>query len=130
MKKVIKTVALLFIMIVTITGCVTSKSEIEYKKIDMNETITMIETNKDLILLDVRTRNEYGEGHIPSAVNIPNETIGNDMSDILKDKNQTILIYCRSGNRSKQAAEKLINQGYTNVYDIGGINNWPKELEK
>lgn len=93
-------------------------------QISMDEAVEMMETKADYILLDVRTRDEYKEGHIPGAVCIPNETIGEDAIDELPDKDQIILVYCRSGNRSKQAAGKLAAQGYTNVYEFGGIIDW------
>ena len=79
------------------------------------------------IILDVRTAEEYSEKHIPGAINIPNETIGADDIPELPDKDQLILIYCRSGNRSKQAADKLVKLGYTNIVEFGGINDWTGE---
>ena len=79
------------------------------------------------IILDVRTAEEYSEKHIPGAINIPNETIGADDIPELPDKDQLILIYCRSGNRSKQAADKLVKLGYTNIMEFGGINDWTGE---
>ncbi len=82
-----------------------------------------------VVIVDVRTQSEYESGHIRGAILIPNETISEDrMPEELPDKNQTILVYCRSGNRSAQAARKLVSQGYINVYDFGGINTWPGEL--
>ena len=80
-------------------------------------------------ILDVRTAAEYNEGHIPGAINIPNEAIGTDAIPELPDKDQLILVYCRSGNRSKQASEKLVKLGYTNVVEFGGIIDWPGETE-
>ena len=82
---------------------------------------------EDFLLLDVRTQAEYEDGHIPGAICIPNETIGAGELPELPDKNQRILVYCRSGNRSKQAAEKLAKLGYTNVLEFGGINTWTGE---
>ena len=79
------------------------------------------------IVLDVRTPEEYAEAHIPGAINVPNETIGDDAIAELPDKAQLIMVYCRSGNRSKQAAQKLADQGYTNVVEFGGINDWTGE---
>ena len=79
------------------------------------------------IILDVRTAEEYSEKHIPGAINIPNKTIGADDIPELPDKDQLILIYCRSGNRSKQAADKLVKLGYTNIVEFGGINDWTGE---
>lgn len=79
------------------------------------------------MLQDVRTEEEYCENHIPDAINIPNETIGSGEIKELPDKDQLILVYCRSGNRSKQAAEKLTELGYTNIVEFGGINDWTGE---
>lgn len=98
---------------------------IEYKKITAEEAKSRIDSGDKVVILDVRTKAEYNSGHIPNAVLIPNETIADSMPELLPDLDAEILIYCRSGNRSAQAAKKLIAIGYTNVYDFGGINNWP-----
>lgn len=89
------------------------------------ETITIMEKETGYLIIDVRTLDEFKEKHIPNAINIPNESIGTEEIPELPDKNQLILIYCRSGNRSKQAAEKLVALGYTNIVEFGGINSWP-----
>ena len=81
----------------------------------------------DYIILDVRTPEEFAEKHIPNAINVPNETIGENEIPELPRKDQMILVYCRSGNRSKQASEKLVKLGYTNIYEFGGINDWTGE---
>lgn len=91
----------------------------------MDEAIIMMEEESNYIILDVRTPEEFSEKHIPGAINIPNETIGTEEVPELPDKDQLILIYCRSGNRSKQASEKLVRLGYTNIVEFGGINDWP-----
>ena len=78
-------------------------------------------------ILDVRTTEEFADKHIPDAINIPNETIGTEDIPELPDKDQLILVYCRSGNRSKQASDKLVGLGYTNIVEFGGINDWPGE---
>lgn len=85
--------------------------------------------DEDVIIVDVRTEDEYAEGHIPGAILIPNETIGDSMLEELPDKDAVILIYCRSGNRSAQAAKKLADMGYTSIFDFGGINDWPYAVE-
>ncbi len=90
----------------------------------------MMETESDYIILDVRRPDEFAAGHIPNAVNIPNESIGDAEIAELPDKDQLILVYCRSGNRSKQASEKLVKLGYTNIVEFGGINDWQGEIEK
>ena len=80
------------------------------------------------IIIDVRRQDEYDEGHIPGAVLIPNESISDKQPEELPDLNQIILVYCRSGRRSKEASQKLANIGYTNVYEFGGINTWTGEI--
>ena len=103
--------------------------EITYEKISMSEGLKRMESDKDFILLDVRRADEFAAGHIPGAVNLPNEQIGKAEISSLPDKNQTIYIYCRSGNRSKQAADKLLALGYTNLIEFGGILDYTGELE-
>lgn len=120
-KYILLTLAALFL-----TGCAGTE-ENSYTQISMDEAIQMMETEENYIILDVRTKEEFDEKHIPGAINIANEVIHQDQSEALPDKDQLILIYCRSGNRSKQAAEKLVQQGYNNIYEFGGINDWPGE---
>lgn len=95
---------------------------------NMTDIKTIMEENDDYIIVDVRTFEEYCEGHIPGAINIPNEDIVDTEPELLANKEQMILIYCRSGNRSKQAAEKLANMGYTNLIEFGGIIDWDGEI--
>ena len=97
----------------------------EYHKITAEEAKERMDSGDDIIILDVRTQDEYEESHIPGAILIPNETIGTEMPDQLPDAGQEILVYCRSGNRSAQAAKKLVEAGYTQIYDFGGIMDWP-----
>ena len=87
----------------------------------------MMEEESGYIILDVRTPEEISDKHIPGAINIPNETIGTTEIPELPKKDQLILVYCRSGNRSKQASKKLAALGYTNIVEFGGINDWPGE---
>ena len=126
MKKYIM-ILVSVIMIMGLTGC--EKKDMSYTQISMEEAVAMMATEENYIILDVRTTEEFAEKHIPNAINIPNETIGSEELAELPDKNQLILVYCRSGNRSKQASEKLAALGYTNIYEFGGINNWTGELE-
>ena len=105
-------------------------SDITYTQISMDEAVTMMEEETDYIILDVRRPDEFADKHIPNAINVPNETIGEEEIPELPDKDQMILVYCRSGNRSKQASKKLATLGYTNVYEFGGINDWPGETVK
>ena len=112
-----------------LSGCAAqAQKEQSYRQINMDEAIAMMEAESDYIILDVRTPEEFSEKHIPGAVNIANETIGSEEIPELPDKDQLILVYCRSGNRSKQASEKLVALGYTNIVEFGGINDWPGEV--
>jgi len=99
-----------------------------YKQISQEEAKQLMEQDGTQIILDVRTQEEYDSGHIPGAICIPNESIGTEQPEELPDLRQVILIYCRSGNRSKQAAQKLFDMGYTNVYEFGGIIDWTGEV--
>ena len=101
-----------------------------YKHVSMEEGLELMEADSDYILLDVRRDDEFEEGHIPGAINIPNESIGTEEIAELPDKNQTIYVYCRSGNRSKQASQKLVDLGYTDVIEFGGIIDYSGEIEK
>ena len=103
-----------------------------YKKISMDEAKKIFESGEDgsYTILDVRRSDEFASGHIPGAINVANESIGTEAPVELPDKNQLIYVYCRSGNRSKQAAEKLVAQGYTNIVEIGGIMEWKGKIEK
>ena len=101
-----------------------------YKQVSMEEGLELMEADSDYILLDVRRDDEVEEGHIPGAINIPNESIGTEEIAELPDKNQTIYVYCRSGNRSKQASQKLVDLGYTDVIEFGGIIDYSGEIEK
>ena len=101
-----------------------------YRQITQDEAKAIMAESSNYVLLDVRTQEEFDEGHIPGAVCVPNETIGAAEIPELPDRNQTILVYCRSGNRSKQAALKLTAMGYLNVLEFGGIQDWTGEIEK
>lgn len=100
-----------------------------YRQVSSKEAAAMMEEETDYIILDVRTPEEYEEKHITGAVNLPNETIGTEEIAQLPDKKQLILVYCRSGNRSKQASKKLADLGYTNIIEFGGIKDWTGETE-
>ena len=118
-------IALLFFFL---TGCaVSAEQKNSFRQVSMDEAISMMEKERNYIILDVRTPEEFSEKHIPNAINIPNETIGTEEIPDLPDKDQLILVYCRSGNRSKQASEKLVKLGYTNIVEFGGINDWTGE---
>ena len=101
-----------------------------YRQISMDEAVKMMRDEKDYIILDVRRPDEYAEGHIPGAINIPNEEIGTAEISELPRKSQLILVYCRSGRRSKEASEKLAKLGYISVVEFGGIQDYEGEIEK
>ena len=126
MKQYIK-MLLSVLAIFVLAGCSKETAENSYKQISMDEAVTMMAEETDYIILDVRTPEEFAEKHIPNAINVPNETIGENEIPGLPRKDQMILVYCRSGNRSKQASEKLVKLGYTNIYEFGGINDWTGE---
>ena len=108
-----------------LSGCGASRQpENTYRQITQEEAAKIMAEGEDYILLDVRTQAEFAQAHIPGAICVPNETIGEEDIPELPKKDQLILVYCRSGNRSKQAAGKLAKLGYTNVLEFGGINTW------
>lgn len=107
----------------------TSQSAASYQKITAEEAKERMDSRDDIVILDVRTPEEYEEKHIPNAILIPNEEIEEKPLADLPTLDQEILVYCRSGNRSAQAANKLATAGYTSVYDFGGINDWPYDTE-
>ena len=109
-------------MINTITN--SYGKELAYQIISQEKAKEMMEENNNYIILDVRTDWEYKMGHIAGAINIPNEEIGHQEIEELPDKNQPILVYCRSGHRSKQAPSKLAVLGYKNIYEFGGVITW------
>ena len=102
----------------------------KFSQITMDEAKEIFETPGDYIILDVRRADEYAGGHIPGTINVANESINDTCPEELPDMNQTIYVYCRSGNRSKQASEKLVSLGYTNIIEFGGILDWTGEIEK
>ena len=104
--------------------------QVEYISITMDKAREIFQTEGDYLILDVRRADEFAEGHIPGAINIANEDIKSSEPKELQDKEQTIYVYCRSGNRSKQAATKLAAMGYTNIVEFGGIIDWTGDIEK
>jgi rhodanese-related sulfurtransferase len=140
MKRIL---AILLIATMIITGCavqtqvttlqsttVESPEKAEYIKITAQEAKEIMDSEDNVAIVDVRTAQEYAEGHIPDAILIPGTQIRDLAPDLLPDLDQTILVYCRSGNRSETAARILIDMGYTNVLDFGGILDWPFEIVK
>ncbi len=137
MKK--KYVAITIILaLLLLGGCSSNKEQIadgdgmvnSYHQISQDEAKSMMESDDSLVIVDVRRQDEYDEGHIPGAICIPNESIEDERPAELPDLNQVILVYCRSGRRSKEASQKLFDMGYTNVYEFGGIIDWTGEVVK
>ncbi len=124
MKRII---LILLAALLCLTGC-SAEETMTYQSISQEEAAQKMLLDDGHIIVDVRRRDEYDAGHIPGAVLIPNESIGTEPPELLPDKDQIILIYCRSGRRSKEAAQKLANLGYSNLYEFGGILDWKGEI--
>lgn len=130
MKRILP---LFLLLLLLLTGCggttSNASSESSYQQISQEEAKEMMDT-QDVIILDVREQNEYDSGHIPGAVLLPVGTIDEETAaEVIPEKDSTVLVYCRSGNRSKTASSALAELGYTNIYEFGGINTWPYETE-
>jgi rhodanese-related sulfurtransferase len=131
MRKYIVLISVIFTVAVLMCACVSRSPDAslsQYQKISAEDAKARMDSGDDIVILDVRTSEEYEAGHIEDAILIPNETISDEQPELLADLDAEILIYCRSGNRSAQAAKKLMGIGYTNVYDFGGIIDWPYEI--
>ena len=123
---------LLTVAALLLAGCGAQEQSMEredttmknYAQIDQQTAKAMMEKDDGHVIVDVRRQDEYDAGHIPGAILIPNESIDRSRPEALPDLDRIILIYCRSGNRSKQAAQKLFDMGYTNLYEFGGITDW------
>lgn len=121
--------ALLFALcLLVLAGC-GQQADAAYRQISQEEVKEMMDAG-DAVVLDVREQSEYDEGHIPGAVLLPVGSIDGDTAAVIPEKSATVLVYCRSGNRSKTAAAALAELGYTDVYEFGGINTWPYEIEQ
>ena len=118
----------IFLALSLLAGCGAAGEAAVYQQISQSEAAGLMESEQDYVILDVRTPEEFASGHIPGALNVPNETIGTAEVPELPRKDQLILVYCRSGNRSKQASQKLADLGYTDVREFGGINTWPGQI--
>ena len=125
MKKLIP----IILSALMLTGCAGTGNQANstYRQISVDEAVTMMAQETDYIILDVRRPDEFVAGHIPNAINVPNESIGTIEIAELPNKNQLIMVYCRSGRRSKEAADKLVKLGYTNIVEFGGILDWKGE---
>ena len=127
-----KKVFFLLLAVMMLTACGQDKENDRgavYVNITAEEAKQIMDSQEGYIILDVRTQEEYDEGHIPGAIVISHEEIAEKAEDVLTDKDQLILVYCRSGRRSKIAAEALVELGYTNIKEFGGIIDWPYEVE-
>ena len=130
-KKWYYTITVPVLLVIQITAAVlllTSCGGATYTQISQDEAMQMMQDESDYLIVDVRRPDEFAEGHIAGAINVPNEEIRDEMPELLPDKDQLLLIYCRSGNRSKEASQKLADMGYTKVYEFGGINTWEGEI--
>ena len=128
MKKLI----FLLLAVMLLTACGQDKENNQgavYMNITAEEAKQIMDSEEAYIILDVRTQEEYDQGHIPGAIVISHEEIVEKAEEVLTDKDQLILVYCRSGRRSKIAAEALVELGYTNIKEFGGIIDWPYEVE-
>ena len=128
MKKLV----FLLLAVVLLTACGQDKENDQraaYVNITAEEAKRIMDSEEGYIILDVRTQEEYDQGHIPGATQISHEEIADKAEEVLTDKEQLILVYCRSGRRSKLAAEALVDLGYTNIKEFGGIIDWPYETE-
>lgn len=127
MKKLIP----IFLSALMFTGCAGAGNQTNtYRQISMDDAVAMMAQKTGYVILDVRRPDEFAAGHIPNAINVPNETIGTDEIPELPDKDQLIMVYCRSGRRSKEASEKLVKLGYTNIVEFGGILDYTGETVK
>lgn len=129
MKYKLIFISILLLTIFILNGCAYDNSTIRsYLTITSEEAKEMIDNNSEIIVLDVRTEEEFNEGHIKDAILIPYNKILDRAEEVISDKEATILVYCRSGRRSSLAADDLVSLGYTNVYDFGGIIDWTYEI--
>ena len=122
----------LLLAVMMLTACGQDKENNQgavYVNITAEEAKQIMDSEESYIILDVRTQEEYDQGHIPGATQISHEEISEKAEEVLTDKDQLILVYCRSGRRSKLAAEALVELGYTNIKEFGGIIDWPYETE-
>ena len=120
----------LFAALLVLTGCRgKNTTELTYQQITQEKAKEMMDS-QDVVILDVREQFEFDGGHIPDAVLLPVGTISKDTAaSVIPNQDSMVLVYCRSGNRSKTASKALVNLGYTNIYEFGGINTWPYEVE-
>lgn len=130
-----------FILVGVLSGCSSVADEVNKESVQVSNKISFtnitpevakkrLDNEKDIVLLDVRTKEEYDSGHIKDSILIPVDNLKAEAERKLKDKNTPIFVYCRSGNRSTTAANVLAGLGYKNIYNLGGLNTWPYEVVK
>ena len=124
MKRIIIAISAVLMLISLLVGCNDGNNKNVYEQITPDEAKALMDSENGYIILDVRTPDEFAERHIEGAILIPDYEIGEKAESILTDKDQLILVYCRSGRRSKNAANELAALGYTNIKEFGGINDW------
>lgn len=145
-------IVMLLLLVIAISGCSTDQAEtkaqkdvneqevegdkiveedltIEYQSITPADAKAALDVDESIILLDVRTLDEYNVSHIPKSILVPLDSLELEIDNYISDKTQKVFVYCRSGRRSEIAANQLIELGYTNVFDLGGINDWPYDTE-
>ena len=129
-KRIISLYLCTLLYLLLLSGCSQSETitETNYMQITAKEAKNIMDNETDYIILDVRTEEEFSEGHIDGAILIPDYEIADKAEKILTDKDQLILVYCRSGRRSKLAADSLVTMGYTNIKEFGGIIDWPYDV--
>ena len=127
MKRMI---SMILVMLLVLTGCGGTEVKNTYQQITQEEAKKMMDS-QEVIILDVREQDEFDAGHIPGAILLPVGTISDETAaNVIPEVDSVVLVYCRSGNRSKTASSALAELGYTSIYEFGGINNWPYEVEK
>lgn len=125
MKRIVP----ILLPLLLLAGCGGGEKEASYQQVSQEEAKEMMDT-QEVVILDVREQDEYDSGHIPNAVLLPVGAIDEDAAAaVIPEKDSTVLVYCRSGNRSKTASSTLAELGYTNIYEFGGIKTWPYETE-
>ena len=132
-RRVFGTWVLLLLLAITLIGCGSREDEntASYQQITAEEAKAMMEEQPEAVVLDVREQDEYDAGHIPGAVLLPVSTINEETAaSAIPEKDTVVLVYCRSGNRSKTASQALADLGYTQIYEFGGIKDWPYDVER
>ena len=127
-RRIISIIAAL-IFLIALSGCGTEEKGSVYMKINAEKAREMMNELEEFVLLDARSEEEFSEGHIPGAIVIPHEEISERAENEILEKDVPIFVYCRSGRRSKIAAEELVSLGYSEIYEFGGIIDWPYEIE-